>query len=381
MRIVVLIGVALSMLAACASAQTPNQAPQLADNRELIVLTVPPVQPLIDEVLARKYALKAVYPLEEINEVLVVLRIPEGTSIPDAISEVEAASPGVTAGAHHLYRLQADSTLDPNRTYANALIGWPEEGCPATHRIGMIDASVLPAHPGLADGRVVQKDFSGSAAVPTSDHGSRVADLLIGPGRLTDATLFSASVVDPDREFGDTAGVVSILRALDWLDSKNVDVVNVSLAGPSNKLLDRGIGKAVDGGVIVVAAAGNEGPSASPLFPAAFPFVLAITAIDSDRNVYERANRGDHIDLAAPGVDILMQTEDRLRILSGTSFAAPFVTAAIAADAEMGDRDIDSIRKRLSDRAVDLGNAGDDPVFGAGLIGTPESCIAAASSN
>ena len=203
-----------------------------------------------------------------------------------------------------------------------------------------------------------------------------MADLLIGPGRLRDATLFSAKVIDPALEGGDATGVVAILRAVDWLRAQNVDIVNVSLAGPRNKLLNRGLGHAAANEMILVAAAGNEGPSAPPLYPAAFPFVLAVTAVDRQLEVYTRAVRGEQIDLAAPGVDILLEDEGRLRVLSGTSAAAPFVTAAIAADRGLGDLDVAAVRRRLAAQALDLGAAGSDPVFGAGLIVAPENCRA-----
>src|SRR3546814_9491455 len=85
------------------------------------------------------------------------------------------------------------------------------------------------------------------------------------------------------------------------------------------------------GGMRLVAAAGNEGPHAAPVFPAGYPSVLAVTAVDASLQPYRHANRGDYIDLAAPGVDVWSARRGQGgRYNSGTSFAAPFVAAAAA---------------------------------------------------
>ncbi|MCB1494062.1 MAG: S8 family serine peptidase [Rhodobiaceae bacterium] len=361
------------VLSGAAQAQ---QQPEILDARELIVLTRPPEAPLVEQARALGYSLTATDPLDQLDDVLVTLRIPEGRTIPEAIAEIEAAVPGVTAGAHHIYRLQAGSAGGADRTYANALIGWPAEGCRAGRPIGMLDAGVLPGHPGLADGRIVEQRFVDGDAPPATDHGSLMADLLIGHGRLTGTTLYSANVVAPGRDGGDTAGVSSILKAVNWLRAQGVDLINVSLAGPRNKLLNRGLGTAADRGVVIVAAAGNLGPSAPPQFPAAFPFVLAVTAVDRDLDVYDRAIRGDHVDVSGPGVDILVEDGGKLRVLSGTSAAAPFVTAAIAADPSLRGEGAEAIRAKLAALTKDLGATGRDPVFGAGLILAPQNCRA-----
>ena len=378
------LGLTMLLLASCTTTPPPQRPAEgqprpiaeRVDDRELVVLTAPPQEPTIERAQALGYVPTAVHPLPELDDILITFRIPAGRTVAEAIDEVEAASPGVTAGAHHLYRLQTSDGAAADRFYANALIGWPAEGCPAVRSVGMIDAGVPPGHPGLADGSIVQQRFFDGDDAAATDHGALMADLLIGPGRLRQTTLYSANVVDPALEGGDATGVVAILRAVDWLRSQGVDVVNVSLAGPRNKLLDRGLGHAAANDMIVVAAAGNEGPLAAPLYPAAFPFVLAVTAVDRQLDVYVRAVRGEQIDLAAPGVDILLENEGRLRVLSGTSAAAPFVTAAIAADPGLSDLTVSEVRRRLAAQALDLGAAGSDPVFGAGLIVAPETCSA-----
>ncbi|MBY5933558.1 S8 family serine peptidase [Tateyamaria omphalii] len=356
------------VLAACGPAGPPRATGAgdlpfaVTDERELVVLTAEAPEVLIARAEARGYVLLAQHPLPSLDDILVVFRIPIGTTIPEAIDEIEAAVPGVTAGANHLYSLQSRALAAVD--YAGSMIGWPEEGCVARARVGMIDGGVAPDHPGLASGQIIQEAFGGGSDAQAMEHGSRIATLLVGPGRLRGTPLYSANVISQ----GDTAGVVPILRALDWLAANGVRVVNISMAGPRNKLMNRALSRAAADGMLLVAAVGNEGPSAPPQFPAAFPFVLGVTAVDRDGAIFRNAGRGSHVDLAAPGVDIMVRDGARLRIASGTSMAAPFVTAAIAADKNLTRRSVESVRESLGAAAKDLGPAGRDTVFGAGLL-------------
>jgi subtilisin family serine protease len=174
------------------------------------------------------------------------------------------------------------------------------------------------------------------------------------------------------------AGVDDIVRAVEWLHASGIRLVNVSLAGPYNKILDRGLRAAADRGMVIVAAAGNDGFSAPPRYPAAFDFAIAVTAVDAGLDAYERAPRGDYIDFAAPGVDVFVPVGGGGRYMSGTSIAAPFVTAVVAVGAgEGGLGSAESVRADLARRSIDLGAAGPDDTFGAGLATAPASCRSA----
>lgn len=381
MRSRLLAALAAMVLSACApidtalfAGDTTGQAtagPAVLDDRELIVLSARPGTVTIDRARSIGYEVIRVDDLSTLDDVLITLRIPEGRSIPEAIAEVEAAAPGVTAGAHHLYTLQSDRA----QSFANQMIRWPKNGCRAQVRIGMIDAALPGGHPLLTSGRVAQRNFTATNEAPRTDHGSLMAELLVGPGRITGTTLFSAVAVDPDLGEGETAGVSAILMAIDWLKSQGVRVVNISLAGPRNKLLNRGLGRAAQDGMVLVSAVGNLGPSAPPQFPAAFPFVIGVTAVDAEAAIYGQAVKGPQVDFAAPGVDLLIQTAGGLRVLSGTSAASPFVTGVIAADPRLAGRQVDEVRRTLARGAQDLGAAGRDPVFGAGLVTAPRVCL------
>lgn len=357
-------------LAAPAQDAPAQNPPEIARDDQLLVMITPPAQGLITTAEGLGYTLETVYPLGQLGDQLVVLTIPEGRDIPTAIDEIEAAVPGTTAGAHHLYRLQSSQGAD----FAGKMIGWPSAGCVASQPVGLLDTGLAGAIPGLSPDQIKTQDFTTAPTSETSSHGTDMAAIMMGDGRLTGAKLFAADVVNRDHSVGEAAGVVAILRAVDWLAQEGVELVNISLAGPRNKLLNRGLGQAAKDGMVMVAAAGNLGPSAPPQFPAAFPFVLSVTAVDAGQNVYPQAVQGAHIDLAAPGVDILFDAETGPRVASGTSAAAPFVTAAIAADPSLVGKDIGAVREVLAARARDLGTPGHDPVFGAGLLQAPTPC-------
>lgn len=303
---------------------------------------------------------------------LIVLRLPPGRTGSAAIAELEALEPGVTAGVDHAYRGEpaAVPAPGPGRTYADAALGWPATGCPAQVAVGIIDTDLSPEVPALAGVAIERQEFVDDPG--GRNHGTAVAELLAGPGRLTQVRLVHAAVVGRDGSGSPAAGVDALVRALDWLQVRDVRLVNVSLAGPYNKILDRAVQAAAARGMVVVAAAGNTGPDGPPRYPAAFRQTIAVTAIDVALAPYDQAPEGVQIDIAAPGVDVRMPDG---RYLSGTSIAAPFVTAAIAADPEAAHLDsVAAIRDWLGREATDLGAPGPDPVFGAGLVQAGAAC-------
>ena len=123
-------------------------------------------------------------------------------------------------------------------------------------------------------------------------------------------------------------------------------------------------------GMVLVAAAGNGGPSAPPVYPGGYASVIAVAAVDWRGRPYEMNNRGPYVQIAAPGVDVLSaRAEGGTAYWTGTSFAVPFVTAALArALAEGTVTDVASARQHLAASARDLGPAGRDPVYGWGLL-------------
>ncbi|MEL6257576.1 MAG: S8 family serine peptidase [Pseudomonadota bacterium] len=351
----------------------------VVDPSRIIVLvnSVDASSNLTDKALRRGYTLREKHFLSGLDLVMLDFTIPNGLNGAASIRELESLQPGATAGLDHRYGVQPQSAETPTgfapvsaiQNYANMMIGWPAAGCAAHTRVGMIDGRIDRDLLSNIDAQIITADFTGGAQAEASDHGSAIAALLVGSGRLSQATLYAAAVVDSSRQGGPVASVASIILALDWLRRSEVGVVNVSLAGPYNKLLDRAVTQSVRSGMVLVAAVGNDGAAATPRYPAAFDDVIAVTAIDRDSKVYENAVRGDHVDVAAPGVDVFINDLSGGRFMTGTSIAAPFVTSRIAADPTLSKMtSAASVVGALRTSAIDLGPKGPDDTFGAGLI-------------
>jgi subtilisin family serine protease len=200
--------------------------------------------------------------------------------------------------------------------------------------------------------------------------GSGWGGLLPG-ARLTAANIFQFGA---NREI--TASASGLLEAIDWMAERQVDVVNMSIAGSNNKIVRQVVEKAGKRGLVLVAAAGNWGTAARPAYPAAYDDVIAVTAVDADRRIYEFANTGHYIDFAAPGVRIWTAIPGGGQYQSGTSFASPYVSVLTGLAVSRGHpRDPEAVRQTLRRRVVDLGTPGRDDVFGWGLVDMQPRCI------
>ncbi|HMB48888.1 MAG TPA: S8 family serine peptidase, partial [Afifellaceae bacterium] len=166
------------------------------------------------------------------------------------------------------------------------------------------------------------------------------------------------------------ATTYAIIKSLDWAYRRGARLFNLSFAGPPDKMLIRALNALADHGTIMVAAAGNAGPEEPPAWPAAHPGVIAVTATDQSDGLYAFANRGSYVFIAAPGVDILTTAPGgKYELVSGTSIAAAHVTGVIALMLERNpELDAAMVSQLLLKSSVDLGPAGMDTQFGAGLI-------------
>lgn len=219
--------------------------------------------------------------------------------------------------------------------------------------VGMIDGATGPSI-AVAETR----GFAEGAPYP-SHHGSSVASLLRHAGA---DTIRVADVYGTDKAGGNA---LAMAKGLGWLVGRGSKVVTISLVGPRNALLERAVRAAQGRGVVVVAAVGNDGPAAPPAYPASYPGVVAVTAVDGKRRALIEAGRALNLDYAAPGADIYGRNAKGNRIkLRGTSFATPLVAARVArAMGQGGDW-----RSALDREAIDLGRKGPDDVFGRGLV-------------
>lgn len=308
------------------------------------------------------------------------LRVPNGTTVPAAVSRLRRQFPGVGVDANHLLDPTADGPTPD--LYARAVMGWgaPSAACGRGIRIGDIDGAVDTQHPALAGRLITYKSFNSNGRPPAAeDHGTAIASMMIGRapwgGLLPAAELYHANIFELSSAGRVTANVFALIKSVDWLASKRVHVINMSVAGSANQVLDQILSKARARGFIMVAAAGNGGPDAPPAYPAAYDYVIAVTAVDVRRQIYAHSNRGPYIDFAAPGVRMFTAVPGGGRVQSGTSFAAPYVSVLVALDVARGRaHNPDQARQDLRPNLVDLGPPGKDDEFGWGLVTQPRDC-------
>jgi Subtilase family len=236
--------------------------------------------------------------------------------------------------------------------------------------VAVIDSGIDVRHPELANAVVDSFDALGSREGPHV-HGTGIAGAIVSHARLMGSA--PAARILAIRAFGVAAsGAAStsfvILKGLDYAAAHGAQIVNMSFAGPEDGLIERGIAAAAARGILMVAAAGNGGPKSPPLYPAANPNVIAVSATDAQDGLFAASNRGSHIAIAAPGVDIFLPApNEKYQMTSGTSFSAAFVSGLAALMLERNPvLKPDQVRAILVKTARDLGPPGRDDLFGAG---------------
>jgi subtilisin family serine protease len=321
---------------------------------------------------------------------LVRLRIPDALAEAAALDRIAQIDPGAIADLNHYYRPDAaasEAVEDCTAGICDAwsLIGWPTSGlagCAADVTIGVVDTGVNPDHDVFAGSRLEVQTVREDAEPPSErKHGTAVVAILIGapgsrvPGLLPDSRVIAVDPFSRGRGGDERSDVFALVAAVETLLERDARVVNLSLTGPPNQVLEETVRRALDT-TALVAAVGNGGPRAHPLYPAAYEGVIGVTAVDRRKRLYRRALRGEQVDFAAPGVELPTAASIRgVRPQTGTSFAAPFVTAAAAALLSVEpDLTAETLRTRLAEAAEDLGEPGADPEFGAGLINGEGLC-------
>ncbi|HYD86339.1 MAG TPA: S8 family serine peptidase [Vitreimonas sp.] len=285
--------------------------------------------------------------------VLVTLRAPPRMSTRRALRWLREADRQATYDFDHLH-LQSGFIAGASLTSQLAA-----PGAVTDVRIGLVDTGVA-AHAEIDASIAAARAFASAEILPAA-HGTAVASLLLGaaPG----ARIYAADVYGG----APTGGASSALaRALSWLASEGVAVINVSLVGPRNRVVETVVQRLTQRGVLIVAAVGNDGPAAPPLYPAAYDGVIGVTGVDSRFRVLPEAGRGPHVDFAATGILTAAAPGGGSTRVRGTSFAAPTVAGLLADRARNGRSDaIDALRRQ----ARDLGARGRDEIYGAGFVG------------
>ncbi len=349
---------------------------------EVITAFAPGATPQSIGQIARRYNLIQLeaQSLPLIGTTLYRWRVGGRRSLADVVGTLENERIIVSAQPNYIFTLQ-DAATNSSNTRAEAaqyvlgklLIAQAHQI--ATGKgvlIAVIDSEIDAKNSNL-DGTVV-KDFDalGGEERP-HQHGTAIAGAIAAHGTLLGiapgAQLLAA------RAFGDTPGEAkgtsfAIYKGLQWAADNAARVVNMSFAGPADPALHRLLAAAYEKDMVLIAAAGNAGPNSAPLYPAADPNVIAVTATDRNDGLFKMANRGPYIAVAAPGVEILaLAPGDSYQITTGTSVAAAHVSgiAALLLECRPSLKPAD-VRRLITTSAKPLGSTGGRSDVGAGLV-------------
>jgi len=241
-------------------------------------------------------------------------------------------------------------------------------------RIAIIDTGVDAGHEALRAAHLRVQSVLDDGKVTPGNHGTQIAGIIAASGKMTgiapDAELIAIEAFGPPKKGPARSTTYAILRALDRAHAERAQVINMSFSGGRDPLMIEALDALADRDVLLIAAAGNEGPGAAPAWPGNHPRTIAVTATDARDTVFARANRGSYVALAAPGVQIFAPGAGGTWLLdSGTSFAAAYASGAAAlilqSRPELKPR---AVREIMAGTAHDLGKPGRDPDYGAGLI-------------
>ena len=339
----------------------PDPAGEPIRRQELLLVS--PSRATLDTALALGFMLLREQSLPALEMTQVVLHAPPGVDTAEALARLRAIDPAVEADFNHVYTRSGDVAPSPTATGAMT-------SAPAARRVGLVDSGIDRRHASLRGANVQAWGCDGNEE--PSPHGTAVASLLVGrdaafSGAAPGATLFAADIYCGQAVGG---AVENLALALAWMAREKVAVVNLSLVGPANRVLERAVAALNDRGHLVVAAVGNDGPAAPPLYPASYPGVVGVTGVTPSRRVLPEAAQGIQVMLAAPGSELAVARPGGGYVVArGTSFAAPLVAGLLAESLLAPDRLVAAaVLARVAETAQDLGAPGRDPVYGMGLV-------------
>lgn len=247
-------------------------------------------------------------------------------------------------------------------------------------KILVLDTGIDYRHPDLAYNFKNGANFTSGNIGDCMDrngHGTHCAGIIAGidndygvVGVAPRSHLYAGKVLGDDG----SGTIEGIIKGIDYGIRQDVDIISMSLGTTQNpgEGLHNAIKRAREAGIIIVAAAGNE---SSPVgWPAAYPEVIAVGAIDQALENAEFSNFGPELDVSAPGVDILSTyLRGSYAKLSGTSMATPMVTGVVALLTRYArkngiEANPEKIVEMIRNYSVDLGDQGYDERFGNGFI-------------
>jgi hypothetical protein len=273
---------------------------------------------------------------------MVVLRVPRHADTAATLAQLRALDPDGVYDFNHIYTGSGTVPDQPSAPAVRpAATVAPAAGAP---KVGLVDSGVDGAHPVFRDASIQRWGCAGAAH--PSAHGTAVAALMVGHsarfrGVAPEASLYAADIYC---DSGTGGSADKIAGALAWLSREKVPVINLSLVGPPNQTLERVVGAMVQRGHLLVAAVGNDGPAAPPLYPASYPGVVGVSAVDRQGRALPEAARGPQVMFAAPGNNMVSASPGAppYRPVRGTSFASPLVAALLAGSLPRPDKTLAS---------------------------------------
>ncbi|TAL57736.1 MAG: peptidase S8/S53 subtilisin kexin sedolisin, partial [Nanoarchaeota archaeon] len=219
----------------------------------------------------------------------------------------------------------------------------------------------------------------GNDPMDQNGHGTHVAGLAAGNtvGVATGMTIYAIRVLDENG----SGSEVTVMEGIEWAMDHGLDIVNMSLGSSyATQAFEELCNVAYKQGMVIVAAAGNEGAKFRS-YPAAFgESVIAVAALDEDNNHAYFSNMWETNDISAPGMAVLSSFPgDKYKRLSGTSMASPLAFGSLALAMELTDEP-GSLEHVMKETAFELG-FGMDPDeqrewYGAGLVKADAMCMA-----
>lgn len=343
-----------------------NGAPVLKSQ----VISLSPTSPSLQTAIDAGFVIVQDERMDVLDIRIVTLQAPKGMTARRALRRLRSLDRNGNYDYNHVYTQSAagDSENSTSFSYSSPQVSTESY---SNTRIGLVDGGVDSTHPVFHNNHIHSWGCDQHAIA--SAHGTAVASLLAGQsegfrGAAPGAELYAADIYCEQPVGG---AITRIAGALAWLAQLQVPVINISLVGPDNLILKNLISSLIAHGHIVVAAVGNDGPAAAPLYPASYPGVIGVTAVDTHNRVLLEAGRGKQVMFAAPGADLIAATlRGEMINVRGTSFAAPLVAGLIAI--HLTRPDVDAAKTTLTmlkNTARDLGSTGYDTTYGYGVVG------------
>ena len=302
------------------------------------------------------------------------VRLPPGTNIPDLVAQLSRNPMMAVVEPNYVTRVPAPQAVGSSVATASAGAASLDAPAKGAASVAILDSGLL-ASAGLDDVVVGRYD----ALNPDRDLGDAV-------GHGTQMAMIAAGAVQPDGEKGESGAVpvvairafddngnasyFSLMRSIDYAVQQKAKVINLSWGSDTDsEFLKSAIGYAQKKGLIVVAAAGND-PTGKAVYPAAYPGVVAVSALDGENAVWEKSNYGDFVALAAPGTaNFSVGNKGPAGAYAGTSIASAYTARALALYLTQHPKAtrqeaLAALKQSLTDR----GTAGKDNYYGYGAL-------------